>query len=168
MRGVLTACFGLILVCGSAFAQGDFEKPQKSGYFFVAPGALSFNQVSQSSVLIGGGFEGYAYKGLGLWIEGGGLHAKSTGSRSWTGLLSLGALYNFQRRADQKVCPFISGGLTAIPEFDSTGAGFNFGGGINCWFARRVGLKTDCRFTVRPGNLRTYDDVHARIGIAFR
>jgi len=171
MRNILTTFFTLALVCGSAFAQSDFKKPQKSGYFFVAPGGLSVNQdsLSQWSFQIGGGFEGFTYRGLGLWVDGGGLGVGSTGSaRRWTGMISTGAIYNFQRSAEQKICPFIAAGFTAIPEFDSAGAGYNVGGGVNYWFARRFGLKMDFRFHSRPGKLRTYDDVQGLIGIAVR
>ena len=161
----------LALVCGSAFAQSDFKKPQKSGYFFVAPGGLSVNQgsLSRSTLQVGGGFEGFIYRGFGLWIDGGGLRGESRGSsQTWTGMVSMGATYNFQRSAEQKICPFITAGLTAIPEADSSGAGYNVGGGLNYWFAKRFGLKMDFRFHSRPGNLRTYDDVQGRIGFAIR
>ena len=169
MRKILPACFVLALFCSTASAQNEFKKPRRSGYCFVAPGAISVNVASsQSSFQVGGGYEGFIYRGLGIGIDGGALRVASQGtSRKWTGMLSLDAIYDFQRATKQKLCPFVAAGLTVIPEFD-VGGGYNFGGGIKYWFAERYGLKVEFRFHARPGALHTYDDVQARIGLAIR
>jgi len=170
MRKIVAACFVLALFCSSAKAQNEYKKPRRSSYFFVAPGAISINvePFRQSSFQIGGGYEGFIYRGLGIGIDGGALRVATPGTlQKWTGMLSLDAIYDFQRASGQKLCPFIAAGFTAIPQFD-VGGGYNVGGGIKYWFAERSGLKVEFRFHARPGDLHTYDDIQARIGIAIR
>jgi hypothetical protein len=169
MRKMFAACFMFALFCGSAGAQDQFKKPWQSGYFFVAPGSISINTDSQSSVQVGGGYEGFIYKGLGMEFDAGAFYVapRYVNSRKWTGMLSLDAVYDFQRSDKQKLSPFIAVGLTAIPAFDVS-AGYNFGGGIKYWLQERIGLKAEFRFHVRPGQLRTYQDIQSRIGVAFR
>jgi len=171
MKRLVAVFFALALFCSSAGAQNEeFKKPRRSGYFFIAPGAISLNvrQFSRPSFQIGGGFEGFIYRGLGIGMDIGGLRVGAEGaSQHWTAMMSLGAIYDFQHTAKQKVCPFIAAGLTAIPQFDVAG-GYHLGGGVKYWFAEHYGMKVEFRFQARPGNLRTYDDVQARIGIAIR
>ncbi len=168
MPRLLAACLVLAFSCSLASAQSEFKKPKHSGYFFVAPGAVAVNYDSQSSFQVGGGFEGFIYKGLGVGVEVGGLRVSShTSSRQWTGMLSMNAVYDFQRTAKQKVCPFIAAGFTAIPQFD-VGGGYNFGGGIKYWFGEHWGMRVALRIHARPGEVHTYDDVQGIIAIAIR
>lgn len=168
MRKLLAVPLLLGLVGSSLQAQDRFEKPRRSGYFFVAPGAVSVNVNSQSTLQVGGGFEGFLYRGLGIGIDAGALRvSSSTAARRWTGMLSLDAIYDFQRTTGQKFCPFVAAGFTAIPEFD-VGGGYNFGGGFKYWFGERYGLRVEFRDHARPGDLHTYNDVQVRIGLAIR
>ncbi len=168
MRKIFAACFVLALICNVAHAQNEFKKPKRSGYFFVAPGAISVNVNSQSTLQVGGGFEAFLYRGLGIGVELGGLRvASSSASSKWTGMLSLDGVYDFQRSAKQKLCPFVAAGFTALPEFD-VGGGYNFGGGIKYWFAEHYGVRVAFRAHFRPGDLHTYEDVQGIIGIAIR
>ena len=118
-------------------------------------------------IAFGGGYEGFLHKGFGLGFDIGVGSPLSDSASGLAGILTLNAIYDFQRTANQKFCPFVAGGLTALMPNDA-GGGFNVGGGVKYWFAKHAGLRIDFRFHARPGRLHTYQDVQARIGIAFR
>ncbi len=167
MKSFTITGFAIFLLCSCAFAEEEFKKPKQTGFVFISPGAFTVNVDARKTIEIGGGYEGFLYKGLGLGFDVGGIQQLSPGSSNWTGITTLYAIYDFQRAANQKLCPYVFGGGTAIPASDVSG-GYNLGGGVKYWFAKHAGLKLDFRFHARPGNLRTYDDIQARIGIAFR
>jgi hypothetical protein len=81
-------------------------------------------------------------------------------------MITVNAIYSFQKKAEQKACPFIIAGATAIPLFDVAG-GFNFGGGVHYWPGKNYGLRVEFRDHVRSG-MRTYHDVQARIALVLR
>jgi hypothetical protein len=161
----------LLLGSHSALAQKPFDKPRSSGFLFVAPGGVSVNHGGGSSLEVGGGGQVFVYRGLGFDGDVGGLLYPSHDSQGkqihrWTGMITLNAVYVFQRTAEQKACPFLIIGATGIPAFDVAG-GFNFGGGVQYWFAEKYGLRVEFRDHIRSG-MRTYNDVQLRIAVAFR
>jgi hypothetical protein len=171
MRYLGAICLFLAFASHSAFAQDAFKKPRPSVFFYVAPGGLAVNQDGNSSLEIGGGGNVFIYRGLGFEGDVGALRFGSRGAQGqqihrWTGMFTLDAIYAFQRSAEQKVCPFLIAGVTAMPVFD-VGGGDNFGGGIHYWFGRNYGLRMEFRDHVRSG-MRTYNDIQARIALAFR
>ncbi len=169
MRKWYAALYVVTLLCASARAQDTFKKPQRSGYFFVAPGGISANVkvFSEPSVQFGGGFEGFIYRGFGFGIDGGALRVASDQPKHWAADVCLDAIYNFQRSSSQKLSPFVMGGITLASAFDVC-CGYNFGGGIQYWLGKHYGLRIEFRDHARVGALHTYHDPQARIGISVR
>jgi opacity protein-like surface antigen len=170
MRSLCTVVLSLLLMASSAGAQEVFNKPKRSGYLFFAPGAISVNVKiwKDASNEIGGGFEGYLYKGLGLGIDLGAMHvADDYSTKHWTGVVCFYTTYDFQRSSAQKLSPFVVVGLTLVPQF-MVGGGYHFGGGVKYWFSKRFGLRLEFRDHGRPGCLHTYHDVQGRIGLMIR
>lgn len=151
----------LILILFPLFlaAQAGEEMPKTTGYFFVAPGVIASKH---SGVLMGGGVEGYVYKGLGIGMDGGALESES----HWGGFLNLGALYNFQTAATDRWTPFATGGFTFYSGFD-VNSGFHYGGGSYYWLGKHHGLRLEYRGVVR-NRRNTYHDAYFRIGLALR
>jgi len=71
MRNVLAVFCFLGLLSGSGLAQ-ERHKPRASGFFFFAPGQR--HDTGSSTLQIGGGGEGYVYKGLGFSGDAGALY----------------------------------------------------------------------------------------------
>ena len=171
MRCLGAICFLLAMASPRASAQDVFKKPRPSIFFFVAPGGVAVNLDNIPSLEIGGGGNVFIYRGLGLEADAGALRFQSRDAQGqqvhrWTGMITIDALYAFQRSAEQKVCPFVIAGATAIPVFDVSG-GYNFGGGVHYWISRNYGLRIEFRDHVRSG-MRTYHDVQGRIALALR
>jgi hypothetical protein len=170
MRASHTTFLVLIFLSGTAAAQDLFKKPQRSGYFFFAPGAISVNVPiwRTPTYEIGGGFEGFLYKGFGLGLDLGSITlVNDQAAKSRTGIGCVYATYDFQRSISQRFAPFLVAGITIAPEFSVEG-GYHLGGGVKYWFAKHFGLRLEFRDHARPGNLHTYNDVQALIGIAIR
>jgi hypothetical protein len=164
MRYIWAVLCSLALLSDSAPGQ-ERSKPRASGFAFVAPGER--HDTGSSTLQVGGGGEGYVYRGLGFGGDIGGLYSHSrTGVGQWTGMISLNALYNFNSADKSKLSPFMIGGVTLIPAFD-VGGGFNFGGGLQYWFHDQIGLRIEFRDHVLTG-MRYHHYPQARIAIAFR
>jgi hypothetical protein len=140
-------------------AQEEFKRPHTTGYLFAAPGRIASEHASMQ---VGGGIEGYFYKGLGFGVDGGAMNTDAT----WSGFGSLNVVYNFQNALDQKLAPFLTGGGTVYQGFEVIG-GFHYGGGVQYWPATHYGIRLEFRGVVRSGR-HTYHDVHFRIGLALR
>jgi len=142
-------------------------KAQSShGYAFFAPGAASGSCCSNMTLHFGGGAEGIIGKGIGVGAELGFL-APREDVGAGLGVFSPNGYFHFGRKnKDKKLDPFVTGGYTLF--FRSGHANlWNFGGGVNYWFASRLGLKVELRDHVWPDN----GAVHywgVRIGLAFR
>ena len=105
-------------------------------------------------------------KGIGVGAEVGAVGTRQYFGDSVVGVFSPNGYYHFVHGKDIKIDPFVTGGYTLI--FRSGHANlFNFGGGMNYWFRRRLG-----------GRLEVRDQVHTegasvhywgiRFGLAFR
>jgi hypothetical protein len=170
MRHFFTAVCVLALLGGSAGAQELSQAPRNSGYVFAAPGAISVNVSTwtESTLQIGAGYERVLFKGLGIGIDGGALGvADSQSGRHWTPAFCLNGFYEFGRTSSRKLSPFVTAGLTAVPEFD-VGGGYDIGGGVKYWFDQRYGVRIEFRDHARPGQLHTYHDLQVRVGFSFR
>jgi len=155
-------CF-LTLLSGSVLAQ-ERNKPCGNGFFFVAPGER--HDTGSSTLGVGGGAEGYVYKGLGFGFDLGAINtASTTDVRRWAGMMSLNAIYNFNIADKSKISPFIIGGVS-IAGFDVPG-GVNFGGGFQYWFHEHIGLRVEFRDHIFTG-MRSHHYPQGRIGITFR
>jgi len=136
-----------------------------SGYLFFAPGGVTAVGQTQATYHAGGGLDAHLVKGLGLNVELGMLFPKEY-FMDLVGVFSPGGTYYFRRGEGLKLQPFVAGGYSMI--FRNGHANlYYFGGGINYWFARRVGVRVEFRDHIYP-----YDRlVHywgVRMGVAFR
>lgn len=150
----------------SSARQGQDPGHRVQGYVFFGPGETVASGYHQGKAHLGAGVEALAYKGLGVGTELG----YYTPWKDWgagIGILSLNGSYHFRR--DQKVSPFLTGGLSlgfAIGHVDPPYT--NFGGGVNYWFRNGAGIRLEFRDHL---NRRSWGDWHylsARIGFAFR
>lgn len=74
--------------------------------------------------------------------------------------------YHFVHGKDIKLDPFVTGGYTLMFRNGHVNL-FNFGGGLNCWFSHRLGVRLELRDQVHRDGV----SVHywgGRIGLAFR
>lgn len=153
MRKLLLMMFLMALIPTIGIAQ------RAEGYGFIAPGRI----YDETTVHFGAGGGGPIYKGLGAGLELGYLSpAKRLGDGF--GIFSANGSYHFLREsASGKVVPFATGGYSLA--FSSGSAnGFNFGGGVNYWFADRAGL----RFEVRDHVFERSHFYGFRVGFAWR
>ncbi len=164
--GILTCILAVLSLTANA---QEFKKPKRSGYFFVAPGAIAVNAMGggEPSVAFGGGYEGFLYRGLGIGVEFGGLYVHDESStKHWAAVFSPILTYDFQRSATQKISPFVVLGAYMASEFQVC-CGATFGGGVKYWMTDRFGLRFEFRDNMRSG-MNDYHDIQARIALAIR
>lgn len=137
-----------------------------NGYVFFAPGAASCGGCSNMTLHFGAGGEGIIGKGVGIGAELGYLAPRES-LGDGLGVFSPNGYYHFPgKNKDRKVDPFVTGGYTL---FFRSGHGnlWNFGGGVNYWFSRRLGLKVEIRDHIWPeeGTVHYWG---VRLGLALR
>ena len=160
MRKLLLASLFIFLVPVIALAQDNNRVTQ--GYAFWGLG----DSYGTSAMHFGGGGEFDFYKGIGFAIDVGYM-APTRHLGSGIGILSPNGRYAFRRSADSKLVPYVPAGYSLLFPPDTVNA-FNFGGGIDYWFANRYGLKvefrdhilTDCSYDCHAYQIRT--------GLSFR
>jgi hypothetical protein len=135
----------LIVMAGLAAPLGAEtvgDKPYYgSGYAVLGLGSC-VHGVGNVSVAAGG--EGFLYRGLTLGGEIGHYRFVERSSSGF-GIAGVNAGYHFvNRRRPGRVEPFVSGGLAAAFRSAVT-PGVTFGGGVNYWFSRRVGVRLEGR-----------------------
>jgi hypothetical protein len=160
----------LLVVLASAIS---LQAQSNSAYVFAGPGAVTAAGVS-TAVLHGGvGFEVRLPVGLGAGAEAGVLS-----NIERTGVVVIGSLngyYHFIHGRLLKLDPFATAGYTGIVSDGSINA-FNFGGGVNWWFAHHAGLKLEFRDHITEQSFsflstrgsQTIQLPEFRVGIAFR
>jgi hypothetical protein len=147
----------LLMIPGIALAQSNNSTIQ--GYTFAAPGATSGGV---TTLHVGGGGEGFVYKGLGVGAEIGYMGFTERFGNGF-GVFSPDVSYHFNRSG--KVNPFVSGGYS-LAFRNGVSHGGNFGGGINYWFSERAAVRFEFR-----DHIFSSDSPHfyqARIGLTFR
>jgi len=164
MKKNLFAICVFILLPVLALGQEADDKWASRGYGFVAPGAAIGDGSSTELLHFGGGAEGNIYKGLGVGAEIGyltPLEAISNGA----GVFSVDGLYRFHK-SRSKIEPFLVGGYSLLFRSDFANA-VNFGGGIDYWFRKKLGMRFEFRDHFSPHYL---DDhiIQGRIGVVFR
>lgn len=154
----------ILRLAGALLATSAAAMAQSQGYLLFGPGGVTSYGNTSGAMYMGGGGEVISRIGLG----GGGEIGYTTPWRSFTsgiGIASVNAAYHFRQR--QRVVPFVTGGYTLF--FRSGYAnGYNFGGGVNWWFANHVGLKVELRDHVGTGDLSHSHWWAVRAGITFR
>ncbi len=165
MRAV--SAFILPLAIIVSVANGQIERKYNGqGYVFAAPGVMSPG--STTTMHFGGGFEAFAYRGLGLGAEIGYLCPVES-MRDGIGMFSPNASYHLVNpQSGRKVIPFVTGGHTLA--FREGRANLvNFGGGANIWLGRRVGLRLEVRDHVwRSADVPLVHYLGFRTGLALR
>jgi hypothetical protein len=157
------------LVTSPVWAQ-DVDKPKLGhAYVFVAPGVattFSCRSCTAGTIHFGGGGEGTFYKGLGVGAEIGYLGAMGSMNEG-IGLASLNGIYIFRSRSHPKLDPFLTGGGTLAFAGGGLFGGLNFGGGVQYWFRKRIGLRVEFRDHI-PNQDFSSHLFEGRIGFAFR
>jgi opacity protein-like surface antigen len=176
MKKLVVAASLLALIPAWAVAQSAVHPPGGQGYVFVGGGN------HQMTPTVGFGGEAYARNGLGGGIEIGvaDLTIPITGDSNTTlGLGSADLSYHFfPKKPENKAAPFVSGGYTLFfghnaiihGPSDFTTSGFNLGGGVDVFAARRLGARLEVRYFGHGGRILhyTFPDVDQFNFVAFR
>jgi hypothetical protein len=134
-------------------------------YLFGAPGGISGE--SDRTLHFGGGAEGLVFKGLAVGGELGYLTPVECPGCG-IGMLSANGSYHFVARTPgRKVVPFVTAGYT-LAFRNGLANMYNFGGGVQYWFSRRVGLRAEVRDHVSTCSSYTIHLWGVRFGLAFR
>jgi len=134
----------LLLASGSAFAQ------MSSGYVYLFGGSVvvpksAYTRWNGDFVHVGGGGETHLTDRFALGGEIGVLKPVTNQYAFTTGLASLTPAFHFVRRDSKcKFDPFVDGGLSLLA---GRGGAFaiHYGGGLNYWLRRRIGLRFEIR-----------------------
>jgi len=166
MKKLISTALLLIALSQSALAQSS-NSSRGQGYLFFAPGLSDGNGriPSGTSIHIGGGGEGFVYKGLGVGAELGVAGPWSGFGGEAFGVGSVNLSYHFLPSAtDRKLEPFVSLGYTLFFRAGVTHGG-HAGFGLNRWLNNDVALRFEIRDDVEGGHGHL---VGFRIGVTFR
>ena len=161
-RLAFLACTGILL----SFSGRPLRAQPSHGYIFFAPGGITCCHNTSMTLQFGGGGEYVIKKGVGVGAELSVVGARQSFGDSAMGLFSPNGFYHFVHGQDIKADPFVTGGYTLL--FRSYHANLaNFGGGMNYWLARRVGVRLELRDQLNTtGTIAHFWGV--RFGVAFR
>jgi hypothetical protein len=177
MKRLIVMAALLLMVPASGPAQDGDHPYRGQGYLFfglgTAPGSSGLAPPYSNPFFehVGGGGEGFLYKGVGFGGEAEYAHWGPRGAQAWVG--SADFSYHLGRHAARgKVDPFFLGGLSVVGPTQKGGGrgapGGNFGGGANWWLAKHAALRFEFRDVV-GSNFWAYDHVLSfRIGVTFR
>ncbi len=166
MKALISAAFLLIALSLSALAQTS-NRSKGQGYLFFAPGVAHGNSrlSSGTSVHIGGGGEGFVYKGLGVGAEIGAVGPLSYFSNNYFGLGSVNLSYHFPPSATEpKLEPFVNLGYTLFFRAGVTHGG-HAGFGLNRWLNKNVALRFEIQDDVEGGHGHL---IGFRLGVTLR
>lgn len=166
MRHPLAVTARILLAAACAIAARGQEPPNRysgDGYVFFSadrPRGASFTEL----LTVGGGGEGLLYRGLGVNADIGYQFVRGYPGEG-VGLASLNGCYHFVDRSDPaRLAPFVTAGYGIAFRTGHLNL-FNYGGGVNYWFHRHLGLRVEIRdFRAQYGHYATA----LRIGLAFR
>jgi hypothetical protein len=165
MKTLISAALLLIALSLSSLAQTS-NQSRSQGYLFVAPGIADGNSriSSGGSLHIGGGGEGFVYKGLGVGAEIGAVRSFSDFGYIF-GLGSVNLSYHFlPGGAESKLEPFVSVGYSIFFRAGITHGG-HAGFGLNRWLNKKVALRFEVRDNVEAGHGHL---LGFRIGVTLR
>ena len=175
MKTLIPTALLLIALSLSALAQTS-NSSRGQGYLFFAPGVAINNsrlpspapgQATRASVHIGGGGEGFVYKGLGVGAEIGAAGPLSNFGADAFGVGSVNLSYHFLPSATEpKLEPFVNLGYTLFFRAGVTHGG-HAGLGLNRWLNKNIALRFEIRdyveFAANKGHLLGF-----RIGVTLR
>ena len=160
MKTLISTALLLIALSPSTSAQTS-NSSRGQGYLFFAPGVARGNsrlsspepgKTTRAAVHIGGGGEGFVYKGLGVGAEIGAVGPLSDFSNYYFGVGSVNLSYHFLPSAtERKLEPFVNLGYTLFFRAGVT-HGVNAGVGINRWLNKNVALRFEVRDNVEGGH----------------
>lgn len=136
----------LVLIPKVALAQDSTESYKGQGYVFYGPGRAPGGGAVQQ---IGGGGEGFLYKGLAAGAELGYMFPAG-GISDGLGLFSLNGSYHLNRRYEAKLSPFLGSGYSLAFRSDHLNL-YNFGGGVTWWMTKHLGVRLELRDYVWSG-----------------
>jgi len=165
------ACPGILVLLLWAYG-ASAQQSGSYGYAVVGPVVVprsAFTRWDGTFVHVGGGAEGRLTSRFGLGGELGVLKPVTNRYAVTTGLASVTPAYHFiSRDSDRRSDPFVDGGLSILFGRGS-GAAIHYGGGLNYWFRRRIGLRLEFRHHFwSPEAGETINLVGFRVGIVFR
>jgi hypothetical protein len=173
MKALIVTLPLLLMAPTFALAQDSAHPYRGQAYAF-----FGFGTATPGSPLfeyLGGGAEGFLYKGLGFGGEVDYANAGS-GAQVYTGHAWIGSAdfsYHFGRHvARGKADPFVIGGFSVVGSTEQ-GAGYgtpaaNFGAGANWWLAEHAALRFEFRDVVGARFWPYQNAFSFRIGVTFR
>jgi hypothetical protein len=172
MKKLIATAVLLLWVPMLALAQNADHQYRGQGYIFLGMGSGTDNPSFEH---VGGGGEVLLFRGIGLGGELGAMGRPAEGE----GVFSVGPSYHFLHASHKsKIDPFVQGGYTRTfagdtPISGGSGILFNFGGGMNYWFLKRVGLRLEFRDYIHhrsffPAGGETEQYWGVRIGLTVR
>jgi Outer membrane protein beta-barrel domain len=164
----------LAFLCASIAASGQ----QSGSYAYVFGGPVivpksAFTRWNGDFIHAGAGGEARFTDSFGLGAEAGVLTPVTNQYALTTGLVSVTPAYHFvPRKSNRKTDPFVDGGFSLVLGIGAGGGGaaaFHYGGGVNYWFSRRMGLRLEFRHHIwTPEAGEAINLVGFRVGLTFR
>jgi hypothetical protein len=142
----------------------------KSGYGYFGVGQFRCCEWSRTGVNFGGGAKFLAKNGLGVGADLGVIWPRGEWNEKVT-LLSFNGYYGINTK-NKKFMPFVTGGYTrgftqGIFILDGNKNFFNFGGGFDYWFNKKVGLMAEFRDHITKVESHTFQIWALRFGVVF-
>jgi len=172
MKELIATAALLFMVPALALAQNVDHSYRGQGYFFFGMGTGMPSYYHPLILHVGGGGEGFLYKGLGFGAEAGYASWGGYYNKAW--IASGDFSYHFRRHARRGgVDPFVLGGISFVgPTMVGGGRGSpagNFGGGANLWLAEHAALRFEFRDIVGATQFWPYSHyISFRVGMTFR
>ena len=166
------AIFGIVALLASCIV----ASAQQSGSYVYAFGGpvvvprSAFTRWDGTFIHAGGGGEARLANRFGLGGELGVLKPVTNQYAITTGLGSVTPAYHFIRRdSKRKFDPFVDGGVSLLVGGGGAAAAVHYGGGVNYWVGRRLGLRFEFRHHLwSPEAGEAIHLIGFRVGIAFR
>jgi hypothetical protein len=168
MLKAILAVLAMLLAPFPAAAQ------MSSGYVYAFGGPVvvpksAYTRWNGDFVHVGGGGEGRITDRFALGGEVGVLKPVTNPYAITTGLVTVTPAWHFiPRSSKSKFDPFVDGGLSLLFGGGGAGGGLHYGGGVNYWLKRRVGLRFEFRHHIwSPESGEAVHMVGFRVGIVF-
>jgi len=167
MAKPILAMLMMLLVSFPAAAQ------MSSGYGYVFGGPVvvpksAYTRWNGNFVHVGGGGEGRVTDRFALGGEIGVVKPTTNQYAITTGLASVTPAFHFiSKNSQRKFDPFVDGGVSLLAG-RGAGIAFHYGGGVNYWLRRRIGLRFEFRDHIwSPEAGETVHLVGFRVGLVF-